>query len=200
MPPGHHPERSQRPSQSLAVAQWQDGETIRAHDAGRSSDRPALHRALARDRGDQDDGYVMGRAALAFGLSLTLVGHASRAGASPAWTDTGRSSWARRCSASPRWASASPGCAGMTACTPNGPASSWAGSARSSSSVGACCSWPSDGVAAAAPPPTRAASALELVVLEQPATDDHFLDLGGAFTDQQHGRLAIEPFDLIFLE
>src|SRR4051794_370568 len=35
------------------------------------------------------------------------------------------------------------------------------------------------------------------VVLEEPATDDHPLDVGGALSDQQHRRLPVETLDLV---
>src|SRR3954454_5654741 len=42
-------------------------------------------------------------------------------------------------------------------------------------------------------------SALELVLLQQPATDDHPLDVGRALADEQHRRLAVEALDLVLL-
>src|SRR3954453_16156127 len=42
-------------------------------------------------------------------------------------------------------------------------------------------------------------SALELVLLEQPAADDHPLDVSGALADEEHRRLAVQPLDLVLL-
>src|SRR6476619_1691401 len=49
------------------------------------------------------------------------------------------------------------------------------------------------------PSVAREASALDRVVLEQAPADDHALDVGCAFTDQQHRRLPVEPLDLVLL-
>src|SRR5690606_3831754 len=42
----------------------------------------------------------------------------------------------------------------------------------------------------------RGARLVDPVGLEDPAADDHALDVGGAFADQEHGGLAVEAFDL----
>src|SRR5688572_17135468 len=42
-------------------------------------------------------------------------------------------------------------------------------------------------------------SAPELVVLEEPTADDHPLDVRGAFPDEEHRRLPVEPLDLVLL-
>src|SRR5689334_15032244 len=41
--------------------------------------------------------------------------------------------------------------------------------------------------------------ALESILFEQSAPNDHFLDFGGTFADQQHRRLAVETLDLVLL-
>src|SRR6476659_1216879 len=37
------------------------------------------------------------------------------------------------------------------------------------------------------------------VVLQEPPADDHPLDVGGSLADEEHGGLAVEPFDLVLL-
>jgi hypothetical protein len=38
------------------------------------------------------------------------------------------------------------------------------------------------------------------VILQQPASHDHLLDLGGSFADQQHRSLPVQTLDLVLLE
>src|SRR5690606_26563858 len=47
------------------------------------------------------------------------------------------------------------------------------------------------------PGPLRAVSAADAVLLQQSLADDRLLDLAGALADQQEGRLAHEPLDLV---
>jgi hypothetical protein len=37
------------------------------------------------------------------------------------------------------------------------------------------------------------------VLFEDPATDDHLLDVGGALADEQHGGFPVEALDLVLL-
>src|SRR5712691_510380 len=50
------------------------------------------------------------------------------------------------------------------------------------------------GVAGCRPP-----TGSEPVLLQQPAADDHLLDVGRALTDQQHRSLPVEPLYLVLL-
>src|SRR5260370_16715233 len=47
--------------------------------------------------------------------------------------------------------------------------------------------------------PASSPAGAEPVLLQQPAADDHLLDVGRALADQQHRGLPVEPLDLVLL-